>query len=162
MIFFKNKVLDQNVTRFFLNRRKKIWVPVVVHVFGFTKGILDPEFSFWLFSLNVLSVEKILLINFCYSQSYKLSIFFCPTSLVCSLTPIIGLSIGNLLFNDFLNLWLRNLTPCNWILQFTLDITNFSHSKREEIVKQLNDKERVSAAFENFEIRKTVLGCYEH
>jgi len=145
---------------FFLNRRKKIWIPVVTKIFGFLKGVLDPEFPFCLFSLDIISVEKIGLKNFYHSQSYKISIFFCPTSLTCSLTPIIGLSIGNIIYHQCFNYWIRKSTPINWIGLFLIDIPTFFHLKREEIVKQLNDKERVSAALENPEIRMAILGCY--
>jgi len=145
---------------YFFGWKKKIWTPSIVQVFGLIKNIIDPEFSFWLFSLKVLSIENIFLNIFCYSQSFRISIFFSPTSVGCSLTSTIGLSIQNVYFNKFFNNWLKRSTPCGWMNGFSLDIPNFFHLNRDEIVKQLNDKERVSAALENFEIRKVILNCF--
>lgn len=46
-----------------------------------------------------------------------------------------------------------------WLMNFKITIDKQYHTAAENITKQLNDKERLSAALENNAIRLSVLRC---
>ena len=54
---------------------------------------------------------------------------------------------------------LFKLVITNWFVHFKVKLTNKDHKIGENITKQLNDKERLSAALENKSIRISVLKC---
>ena len=77
------------------------------------------------------------------------NIEFVPTVQHCSLAPLIGLCIRTKLE--------RTLVPGT--VKLDIFVKSGTHSTVEDINKQINDKERVSAALENPNIRETVEMC---
>ena len=103
-------------------------------IYEVIKTIKDPEHPYSLEQLNVVSPELIQV-----SPNLKaLHIRFTPTVPHCSLSTLIGLSI---------RVKLQQHIPK--IMKVKITVTEGTHQQEEEINKQLNDKERVSAALEN-------------
>ena len=50
----------------------------------------------------------------------------------------------------------------NWDWKFNIQIPRYSHLKSDNISKQINDKERESAAMENFGIRFVIKKSYQN
>jgi metal-sulfur cluster biosynthetic enzyme len=115
-----------------------------LEVFDHVRDITDPEHPYSLEQLNVVTEDSIFVDD---SKSY-VKITFTPTVQHCSMATIIGLSLRLKL--------LRSLPP-----RFKVDIVLApgSHSTEAAINKQLNDKERVAAAFENPNLVDLVEKC---
>ena len=103
-------------------------------IFDLIRCIKDPEHPYTLEQLSVVSEDLI-----AFSEDYRrLSIQFTPTVPHCSLSTMIGLSI---------RVKLQQYLPK--ITKVEIKVVKGSHQQEEEVNKQLNDKERVSAALEN-------------
>ncbi|KAF6037901.1 hypothetical protein EB796_003791 [Bugula neritina] len=115
-------------------------------VFDILRSIKDPEHPLTLEELNVVDKSLIQVDN----KNNSISIQFTPTVPHCSLATLIGLSIRVKL--------VRSLPP-----RFKVDvkINPGSHVSEIAVNKQLNDKERVAAALENFDLLRTVNKCLE-
>jgi len=115
-----------------------------LEVFDHVRDITDPEHPYSLEQLNVVTEDSIYVDD---SKSY-VKITFTPTVQHCSMATIIGLSLRLKL--------LRSLPT-----RFKVDIVLApgSHSTEAAINKQLNDKERVAAAFENPSLTDLVEKC---
>ncbi|KAG0560984.1 hypothetical protein KC19_9G028000 [Ceratodon purpureus] len=115
-----------------------------LEIFDHVRDITDPEHPYSLEQLNVVTEDSIFVDD---SKSY-VKITFTPTVQHCSMATIIGLSLRLKL--------LRCLPP-----RFKVDIflAPGSHSTEAAINKQLNDKERVAAAFENPNLVDLVEKC---
>jgi metal-sulfur cluster biosynthetic enzyme len=108
------------------------------------RDITDPEHPYSLEQLNVVTEDSIFVDD---SKSY-VKVTFTPTVQHCSMATVIGLSLRLKL--------LRCLPP-----RFKVDIqlAPGSHSTEAAVNKQLNDKERVAAAFENPHLVELVEKC---
>lgn len=115
-----------------------------LEIFDHVRDITDPEHPYSLEQLNVVTEDSIFVDD---SKSY-VKITFTPTVQHCSMATIIGLSLRLKL--------LRSLPS-----RFKVDIflAPGSHSTEAAINKQLNDKERVAAAFENPNLVDLVEKC---
>jgi metal-sulfur cluster biosynthetic enzyme len=115
-------------------------IPPIHHV----RDITDPEHPYSLEQLNVVTEDSIFVDD---SKSY-VKVTFTPTVQHCSMATVIGLSLRLKL--------LRCLPP-----RFKVDIqlAPGSHSTEAAVNKQLNDKERVAAAFENPHLVELVEKC---
>mmetsp|Transcript_38926 Transcript_38926/g.99445 ORF Transcript_38926/g.99445 Transcript_38926/m.99445 type:complete len:166 (+) Transcript_38926:524-1021(+) len=149
-------------------KKKKIkigyrkWSPLSVKFLNFVKNILDPEFPRTLIFLKVVSLEGIWIKNF---KNYPFSVFgisIIPTIDRCSMSSLIGIFIENVLFQKPTQQKVDFFLPKNWNWKFSFGIPKFSHFKSEQYTKQLNDKERISAAFENRGVRTTINKCYNN
>jgi hypothetical protein len=72
------------------------------------------------------------------------------------MASIIGISIKNILYNELTYEFLHKYFPTNWNWNYSVMILSKNHTKGLFVTKQLNDKERISAAIENISIRKTI------
>ncbi|KAF4746492.1 Family with sequence similarity 96, member A, partial [Perkinsus olseni] len=111
-----------------------------IDVWASIKNIKDPEYPLW--TLSQLRV--------CYPtgvsvKSNTLIVEFTPTVEHCSLATLIGLCIRSKLVNDFGNSW-----------KIIIHIKDGTHNDSQAISKQLNDKERCSAAMENPQLLELV------
>eukprot|EP00455_Lapot_gusevi_P022699 TRINITY_DN2364_c0_g1_i1.p1 TRINITY_DN2364_c0_g1~~TRINITY_DN2364_c0_g1_i1.p1 ORF type:complete len:161 (-),score=22.26 TRINITY_DN2364_c0_g1_i1:150-632(-) len=112
-------------------------------IYDLIRGIRDPEHPHTLEELDVVAEDRISIISpeAGWGGEGGLRVEFCPTVPHCSLATTIGLAIRSQITRHY---------P-----QYKLDIsiTPGKHATENEINKQLNDKERVSAALENPAIR---------
>eukprot|EP00055_Hartaetosiga_balthica_P011097 m.49477 g.49477 ORF g.49477 m.49477 type:complete len:157 (+) comp7454_c0_seq1:65-535(+) len=113
-------------------------------VFDLLRNINDPEHPLTLEELNVIQEERIDVND---KESY-VRIQFTPTIPHCSMASLIGLCVRVRL--------LRCLPS-----RFKIDVEIFpgTHASREELNKQLADKERVAAALENPNLLNVVNRC---
>ena len=103
-------------------------------IYELIKTIKDPEHPYTLEQLNVVSPESVSM----SSDHRSLHIQFTPTVPHCSLSTMIGLTIR-----------VKHQSYLPKIVKILITVTEGSHAQEEEVNKQLNDKERVSAALEN-------------
>ena len=114
-------------------------------IFDLIRSINDPEHPLTLEQLNVVQLENIKMSE---QNRNKVLINFTPTIPHCSMATLIGLSIRVKL--------LRSLPPR---FKIRIEITEGTHQSEKQINKQLNDKERVAAALENYSLIKVVNQC---
>jgi|LauGreDrversion4_2_1035121.scaffolds.fasta_scaffold11241_5 metal-sulfur cluster biosynthetic enzyme len=125
------------------------------------RDIRDPEFPYTLSQLRVLSPTgmlydfySLLLSGVCiHSELSLVRIQFTPTVPHCSLSTLIGLAIRYKIETEF-------LVQIGWKL--LIQISPGSHEQASEINRQLSDKERVSAAFENPRLIKMIESITSH
>eukprot|EP00375_Theileria_parva_P001764 XP_764439.1 hypothetical protein [Theileria parva strain Muguga] len=110
-------------------------------IFDIIRTIKDPEYSYSLEDLNVVSKDNI----FIDEDTSTVSVFFSPTVPHCTQASIIGLMI-------FVKLY-QSLPP---YFKIDVQISKGTHNTEETINKQLLDKERVSAALEYPPILKMI------
>ncbi len=127
-------------------------------IFELIRNIKDPEHPYTLEQLNVVSLDNILLGEIENSnlisnriQLFKplnfIDIIFTPTVPHCSMAGIIGLCIRRRLECFIEGIWIR------------VFIKEGSHSNEIVLNKQLNDKDRVMAAFENQDLLDILDSC---
>lgn len=125
-------------------------------IFDTIRDIRDPEHPHSLEELSVIDAESIAVKRpNDDSPGYgRVTISFTPTVPHCSLASIIGLSIRSKLDESGV------LRPRgDHYYKLTVACAKGSHSTAEEINRQLADKERVSAAFENPRIAALLREC---
>ncbi|XP_045106562.1 MIP18 family protein galla-2-like [Portunus trituberculatus] len=113
-------------------------------VFDLIRGIRDPEHPLTLEQLNVVSEEQCEVDD----AGNHVKVLFTPTIPHCSMASLIGLSV---------RLKLLHTLPCRFKVDVV--ITPGSHTSEAAINKQLADKERVAAAFENPDLLSVVNKC---
>eukprot|EP00056_Hartaetosiga_gracilis_P019106 m.13050 g.13050 ORF g.13050 m.13050 type:complete len:156 (-) comp7409_c0_seq1:297-764(-) len=113
-------------------------------VFDLLRGINDPEHPLTLEELNVIQEEQI---DVCDEEN-RVRVQFTPTIPHCSMASLIGLCVRVRL--------LRCLPS-----RFKIDVEIYpgTHASRDELNKQLADKERVAAALENNNLLTVVNRC---
>lgn len=113
-------------------------------IFDLIRGIRDPEHPLTLEQLNVVCEDQCEVND----AENRVRVLFTPTIPHCSMASLIGLSI---------RLKLLHTLPC----RFKVDviITPGSHNSEDAVNKQLADKERVAAAFENPNLLSVVNKC---
>ncbi|EGD75517.1 hypothetical protein PTSG_06588 [Salpingoeca rosetta] len=116
-------------------------------VFDLIRDINDPEHPHTLEELNVVQMNQIDVDD----TGNAVRVQFTPTIPHCSMATLIGLCIRVRL--------LRSLPR-----RFKVDVEIFpgSHVSRDQVNKQLSDKERVAAALENPNLLQVVNQCLSH
>ncbi|CAF0880030.1 unnamed protein product [Adineta ricciae] len=113
-------------------------------IFDLIRTINDPEHPLTLEELNVVDLDGITIDN----QANTVQVQFRPTIPHCSMATLIGLSIrAKLLYT----------LPTRY--KVGVNIIEGAHIQENQINKQLNDKERVTAALENNHLRAVVNRC---
>jgi hypothetical protein len=135
------------------------WAPIGFSIFFQLVEIIDPEFPIVLIKLKVLKLEFIKILIYIPFQKLIYSISFFPTYGKCKLAPLIGITLFSAFFKKTTIKKLFKLLITSWFIHFKVKLANRDHKTGENITKQLNDKERLSAALENKFIRISVLKC---
>jgi hypothetical protein len=139
--------------------RSVSWIPIGFFILSQLNSIIDPEYPILIFDLEILKLESIIIKNKIFSQLVSYEISFFPTYGQCKLAPLLGISIiMSILKKSTLKKAFKQINK-KWSLNFKIILTNENHSTGENITKQLNDRERLSAALENSSIRLSVLKC---
>ncbi|CAF0987673.1 unnamed protein product [Didymodactylos carnosus] len=113
-------------------------------IFDLIRTISDPEHPLTLEELNVVDMDGVHIDN----AQNTVEIHFKPTIPHCSMATLIGLSIRAKL--------LYTLPPR---FKVKVNILDGTHIQEHQINKQLNDKERVTAALENSHLVSVVNRC---
>jgi len=137
----------------------KYWKPINIKILEIFSSIIDPEFSYSLIKIHVISIEGIFIELTSFSKKIRATLSIFPTIEKCSMASVISLSVKNQTSNFNFNFKLFIFLPYNWFLEFKIYISDAFHKNGTSISKQINDFERSSAALENFMIRKTILNC---
>lgn len=135
------------------------WVPSGFVILCELDDIIDPEFPFPLTELNILKLESIEVITRTSSSSLIYLIPFFPTYGQCKLAPLIGIVTITSMFRFLSLIKLARLNNDKWLIIFKVNLSDDDHKIGENITKQINDKERLSAALENKSIRLSILKC---
>lgn len=117
-------------------------------IYDLLRTIKDPEKPQTLEELNVVSEDMIFVKKVTAGQVPVVRIEFNPTVPHCSLATLIGLTI---------RIKIQRYFPQT--LKLDIFIKKGAHSTEEEINKQINDRERVSAACDNENLRKLLENC---
>ncbi|XP_053574449.1 cytosolic iron-sulfur assembly component 2A [Bombina bombina] len=118
-----------------------------LEVYDIIRTIRDPEKPSTLEDLDVVS-ESCVSVEEVAEDLYCVTIKFTPTVPHCSLATLIGLCLR------------VKLQRClSFKHKLEIYISEGTHSTEEDINKQINDKERVSAAMENPSLREIVEQC---
>lgn len=112
-------------------------------IFDLLRDINDPEHPMSLEELNVVRINNIEVVG-----NNLVKVYFTPTIPHCSMATLIGLSIKVCL--------IRSL-PSRFKVE--VQISPGSHVSEVAVNKQLQDKERVSAALENNNLLEVVNQC---
>lgn len=133
-------------------------------IFDAIRDIRDPEHPHSLEELSVVDLQSIVVdeplpheIEYDQPGYSHIRISFTPTVPHCSLASIIGLSIHSKLRQSSL---LR--PPGERYYKLTVFCAEGSHVSADDINRQLADKERVAAAFENPKIMTLLNQCTEN
>lgn len=121
-------------------------------IFELIRYIKDPEHPYSLETLNVVSLENTNIneIETKYGKNLKkITVLFQPTIPHCSMAAIIGLSIVYVLRTQLDDFWIQ------------VQIVENTHVNWITINKQLDDKDRINAAFENNSIFNFIQDCVE-
>ncbi|KAL7013515.1 hypothetical protein ACKWTF_015435 [Chironomus riparius] len=117
-------------------------------IYDLLRTIKDPEKPQTLEELNVVSEDMITVKKVENGQVPVVRIEFNPTVPHCSLATLIGLTIRIKIQRQFPQ-----------TLKLDIYIKKGTHSTEDEINKQINDRERVSAACDNDNLRKLLESC---
>lgn len=137
----------------------KITVVNAETVFELIRDIRDPEHPYTLEDLAVVSIQDVRVWHQEHTEGVLctkgypikcIEVVFTPTVPHCSLVGIIGLCIAYQLYKH---------TKEHKII---LKIKEDSHSQEDIYNKQLNDKERVLAAFENTSLVEIINDCINY
>lgn len=150
--YFKNKFNKSNV--FCMS-----WVPINFLIFSHLDNTIDPEYPIILSDLGILKLEYVEILNYSSSYITIVKISFFPTFGQCKLAPLVGIS---LLFFIQSKITMKKIIKSyhkSWLLFFKINLDKNNHTVGENITRQLNDTERLSAALENSSIRSSALKC---
>ncbi|KAG2386702.1 hypothetical protein C9374_002446 [Naegleria lovaniensis] len=119
-----------------------------IDLFESIADIRDPEHPYSLEELNIVNENSIV-----FDANNIVKIFFTPTVKHCSLVSHISLCIRERLKKRY--------GKSTFTTRYKLEIyvTEGSHNEEEQVNKQMNDKERVTAALENPLIMELVRQC---
>ncbi|XP_077119299.1 cytosolic iron-sulfur assembly component 2A [Ranitomeya variabilis] len=128
-------------------RRARVMEERALEVYDIIRNIRDPEKPSTLEDLEVVS-ESCVTVEELDDECFLVTIKFTPTVPHCSLATLIGLCLR------------VKLQRClSFKHKLEIYISEGTHSTEEDINKQINDKERVSAAMENPNLREIVEQC---
>ena len=117
-------------------------------VYDIIRSIKDPEHPHTLEELRVVREELITVTKSEKYNIYNVTVNFVPTVPHCSLATLIGLCI---------RVKLKQELPDECKVE--INVSEGHHELEEDVNKQINDKERVSAALEQPRLRETVEEC---
>lgn len=117
-------------------------------IFSLISNIRDPEHPHTLAELSIVSPKNIIKIQLENIIHWQINIT--PTIPHCSLASIIGLCI---IYK------IKKNSILEFNSNFSVQITSGTHVNDVTITKQLMDKDRVKAAFENEHILDIILSC---
>ncbi|XP_072258636.1 cytosolic iron-sulfur assembly component 2A [Pyxicephalus adspersus] len=127
--------------------RGRVMEERALEVYDIIRCIRDPEKPNTLEDLEVVS-ENCVTVEELDEDCFLVIIKFTPTVPHCSLATLIGLCLR------------VKLQRClSFKHKLEIYISEGTHSTEEDINKQINDKERVSAAMENPNLREIVEQC---
>ncbi|XP_063781562.1 cytosolic iron-sulfur assembly component 2A [Pseudophryne corroboree] len=127
--------------------RDRVMEERALEVYDIIRSIRDPEKPSTLEDLEVVS-ESCVTVEELDDECHLVIIKFTPTVPHCSLATLIGLCLR------------VKLQRClSFKHKLEIYISEGTHSTEEDINKQINDKERVSAAMENPSLREIVEQC---
>ncbi|KAM8973167.1 cytosolic iron-sulfur assembly component 2A [Pelodytes ibericus] len=127
--------------------RARVMDERALEVYDIIRNIRDPEKPNTLEDLDVVS-ESCVSVQELDEECFLVIIRFTPTVPHCSLATLIGLCLR------------IKLQRClSFKHKLEIYISEGTHSTEEDINKQINDKERVSAAMENPNLREIVEQC---
>ncbi|KAM5171023.1 cytosolic iron-sulfur assembly component 2A [Mantella aurantiaca] len=127
--------------------RGRVMEERALEVYDIIRSIRDPEKPNTLEDLDVVS-ESCVTVEELDEECFLVIIKFTPTVPHCSLATLIGLCLR------------VKLQRClSFKHKLEIYISEGTHSTEEDINKQINDKERVSAAMENPNLREIVEQC---
>ncbi|XP_053319578.1 cytosolic iron-sulfur assembly component 2A [Spea bombifrons] len=127
--------------------RSRVMDERAMEVYDVIRNIRDPEKPNTLEDLEVVS-ESCVSVEELDEECFLVTIRFTPTVPHCSLATLIGLCLR------------IKLQRClSFKHKLEIYISEGTHSTEEDINKQINDKERVSAAMENPSLREIVEQC---
>ncbi|CAH2274566.1 MIP18 family FAM96A isoform X1 [Pelobates cultripes] len=127
--------------------RARVMEERALEVYDIIRNIRDPEKPNTLEDLEVVS-ETCVSVQELDDECFLVIIRFTPTVPHCSLATLIGLCLR------------IKLQRClSFKHKLEIYISEGTHSTEEDINKQINDKERVSAAMENPSLREIVEQC---
>ncbi|XP_069842673.1 cytosolic iron-sulfur assembly component 2A [Dendropsophus ebraccatus] len=127
--------------------RNRVMDERALEVYDIIRSIRDPEKPSTLEDLEVVS-ESCVTVEELDDECFLVIIRFTPTVPHCSLATLIGLCLR------------VKLQRClSFKHKLEIYISEGTHSTEEDINKQINDKERVSAAMENPNLREIVEQC---
>ncbi|XP_056427553.1 cytosolic iron-sulfur assembly component 2A isoform X2 [Hyla sarda] len=127
--------------------RTRVMEERALEVYDIIRSIRDPEKPSTLEDLEVVS-ESCVTVEELDDECFLVIIKFTPTVPHCSLATLIGLCLR------------VKLQRClSFKHKLEIYISEGTHSTEEDINKQINDKERVSAAMENPNLREIVEQC---
>ncbi|XP_077328108.1 cytosolic iron-sulfur assembly component 2A [Lithobates pipiens] len=127
--------------------RGRVMEERALEVYDIIRNIRDPEKPDTLEDLDVVS-ESCVTVEDLDDECFLVIIKFTPTVPHCSLATLIGLCLR------------VKLQRClSFKHKLEIYISEGTHSTEEDINKQINDKERVSAAMENPNLREIVEQC---
>ncbi|XP_018422897.1 PREDICTED: MIP18 family protein FAM96A [Nanorana parkeri] len=127
--------------------RGRVMEERALEVYDIIRNIRDPEKPDTLEDLDVVS-ESCVTVEELDDDCFLVIIKFTPTVPHCSLATLIGLCLR------------VKLQRClSFKHKLEIYISEGTHSTEEDINKQINDKERVSAAMENPNLREIVEQC---
>ncbi|XP_044135278.1 cytosolic iron-sulfur assembly component 2A [Bufo gargarizans] len=127
--------------------RTRVMEERALEVYDVIRSIRDPEKPSTLEDLEVVS-ESCVTVEELDEECFLVIIRFTPTVPHCSLATLIGLCLR------------VKLQRClSFKHKLEIYISEGTHSTEEDINKQINDKERVSAAMENPNLREIVEQC---
>lgn len=124
--------------------------PTTKMIYELIRYIKDPEHPHTLEQLKVVTLEdiKVFTVNTKYGSNIDcIEVSFTPTVPHCSMASIIGLSIIKILKHFFIKQYL------------VVKLVKDTHVDFKGINKQLSDKDRVYAAFENQAIADLIDEC---
>ena len=123
-------------------------------IFELIRDIKDPEHPYTLEQLNVVSLQDISISKITKQVACTkgqpiptIDVIFTPTVPHCSLAGIIGLTIGWQLERHIKGYWIR------------IAIKEETHTNWKALNKQLLDRDRVLAAFENEDMQAIINEC---
>jgi metal-sulfur cluster biosynthetic enzyme len=122
-------------------------------IYEFIREIKDPEKDCTIEDLDIIDEESVSIVE--EKGYYILTINWKPTTPSCSFAVNIGLCMRYKLMLELKN-YLKNF---RFRINFKIEILlkSGTHKSEQEINKQLNDKERYLAAFENPDIQNYIL-----
>ena len=124
-----------------------------VDIFEAIRDIKDPEHPCTLEELNVIGEASVLIRPVeAHGMKKQILIEITPTVKHCSLVTDISLCILTRLRRMFGEQLLNNY-------KIDLKVASGSHENEADVIKQINDKERVAAALENPLIMQVVENC---
>lgn len=151
--FLSSKIIPQFELKMTNNQLQEVTKETV---FQLIRNIRDPEHPYTLEKLSIVNLEDIK-VGFIDSHSIKcrgglpinsIEVIFTPTVPHCSMASIIGLSV---LFQ------LRKYISNKYLI--TVQIKEQTHNTYLLLNKQLSDKDRVMAAFENDNMHEMLESC---